>query len=777
MMLYGWLSTEAGLQQQETTSEKWFSWVRYTKLSNVEPVKSLRGMTYMSLRKLLVFLLLTVTNLLDASSYASQSLVETVDGYVVEFRKGKLFLTNLRQGSVVENNEKFPLIEAVLLNEKATFSRGNIFLTPKIKAVGVFASPNLIRKSDKHLTQEYKIIGKCRGTFRIDFMSVSNSSIEIKAEILPPKDKKSTSCNAIKFSYLNLEDEIYSGIGTQVTHLNLNGHKFSSLSQEQGHGKGKQPITWIGNKLGKGAGGLKNFSYAAIPHYISNKGRSFWVDSIDHVHFDFKDKSGTVVLTSKPELNLRINHHLEPKKMVEEFSKKFGVMRALPDWVHKGAMLGIQGGREKIDHALKLLDQHDASISSVWIQDWVGMRSTLFSERLKWNWKLDRTTYPHWEKLVDDYRAKGLEVATYFNPRLITGKECSDPCDFDEALRYGYVVNNKKGNPYFIGNGGFDFVKVDLANPEAVDWYQSRIRDHLKMAPVSGWMVDFSESLPFDARLHGGVDGREYHNRYVDIWGKMNREVADDILGDKAFLFMRGGVLGSHKYVNAHWLGDQLMSWDKYDGMQSALIGSITGGLSGASVNHSDVGGMIRVSVLGYRITRDRLLFLKWLQMNAFSPILRTHEGTSPTLVHQFDSDEYTLKQFAYYTKVFSLLFDYRKSLLALAQKTGIPMMRGLFMEYPNDPRAWVVDDQIMLGSDVLVAPIFDKKQKGRAVYLPKGEWVNIFTGKLYAMDNSGDILVKGALESIPVFVKPKSEVGQRLIKYISENKPPQLKQ
>ena len=96
---------------------------------------------------------------------------------------------------------------------------------------------------------------------------------------------------------------------------------------------------------------------------------------------------GTVVLTSKPKLDLRINHHLTPKKMVEEFSKKFGVMRSLPDWVHKGAMLGIQGGREKIDHSLKLLDEYEASISSVWIQDWVGMRSTLFSERLKWNWK------------------------------------------------------------------------------------------------------------------------------------------------------------------------------------------------------------------------------------------------------------------------------------------------------------------------------------------------------------------------------------------------------
>ena len=275
--------------------------------------------------------------------------------------------------------------------------------------------------------------------------------------------------------------------------------------------------------------------------------------------------------------------------------------------------------------------------------------------------------------------------------------------------------------------------------------------------------------LPFDAILHGGVDGKEFHNRYVEAWGEMNRQVADEIIGDDAFLFMRGGVLGSHTKVNAHWLGDQLMSWDKYDGMQSALIGSITGGLSGAAVNHSDIGGMIRVSVLGYKLTRDRLLFLKWLQMNAFSPILRTHEGTSPTLVHQFDTDEYTLKQFSYYSKIFSLLFDYRKELLNTAQETGIPLMRGMFMEYPNDQKTWKIDDQIMLGSDILVAPIFNKKQKERSVYLPKGRWVDIFTGKEHdTLAGGQDILVKGALEYAPVFVKKDSTVGQTLIKFIT---------
>ncbi|MDB2447026.1 alpha-glucosidase [bacterium] len=710
-----------------------------------------------------------------SSELKSEVKIDMVSGYAIKFEGGKISISNTRLGSVLENSDKFPLIEPVILYEKAKFSRGSIFLTPKIKGAATLSDPVVIEKQSKSIKYNYQMSGKCSGIFEVEFKVVSLSAIDVKAVIKSSTDKNK--CNAVKVSFDNKEKEIFTGIGTQVTNVNLNGKTFMSLSQEQGHGKGKQPITWFGNKFGKGAGGLENFSYAAIPHFISSRGRSFWVDSMEHVHFDFKNEEGTVIMSSTPEMDLRINHHSTPKLLVSAFAEKFGVMKPLPDWSHKGAMLGIQGGRDKIDKALLDLKKHNANMSSVWIQDWVGTRSAMFGERLKWNWKLDRETYPKWEKLVGDYTADGLKILTYFNPRFITGSDCDDPCDFDDALRNDYLVNNPKGNTYFIGNGGFDFAKLDLSNEVAVDWYQDKIRDHLNMAPVSGWMVDFSESLPFDAAMHSGVTGKEYHNRYIEKWGQINREVSDEIVGDDAFLFMRGGVLGSHKYVNAYWLGDQLMSWDKYDGMQSALIGAITGGLSGATVNHSDIGGMIRVNILGFKITRDRKLFLKWLQMNAFSPILRTHEGTKPDLVHQFDSDEYTLSQFAYYSNLFGEMYDYRKMLLKESQEEGLPLMRGMFLEYPLDQRAWTIDDQVMLGRDIIVAPIFNKKLKNRAVYLPRGDWVELFSGKKYTKLNGQNILVNAALESIPVYVRSGSKVGERLIKFVSQNPPPKLEE
>lgn len=699
-----------------------------------------------------------------------QATTESVSDYQIKFENGKIHLSSLKHGSLIENNEDFPLIEPVILYEKTKFSRGSIFITPKLKAVGTLSDPKVTNRGADSISYEYKISGKCSGIMTATFNVVSSTSIDIEASLSSEEESK---CNALRFSFTNLKDEIFTGIGTQVTNLNLNGKSFMSLSQEQGHGKGKQPITWIGNKLGKGAGGLENFSYSAIPHFLSNQHRSFWIESLEYAHFNFEKKEGTSIITSQPSLKIRINHHLSPKHLIGEFTKKFGVMRPLPDWTHKGAMLGIQGGKAKIDKAIKDLEEHDAKISSVWIQDWVGTRSALFSERLKWNWRLDREAYPTWEKMLKEYGEKDLKVLTYFNPRFITGNECGDPCDFDEGLHNGYFVNNQKGNTYFIGNGGFDFAKLDLTNPEAIIWYQNKIRSHLNMGGVNGWMVDFSESLPFDAKLHSGQSGKEFHNQYIAKWGEINRQVADELVGEDAFLFMRGGVLGSHKDVNAYWLGDQLMSWDKYDGMQSALIGAITSGLSGAAVNHSDIGGMIRISVLGFKITRDRPLFLKWMQMNAFTPIFRTHEGTLPDLVHQFDTDEYTLDQFSYYTNVFALMFDYRKELLKEAQTHGTPLMRGMFLEFPEIERTWVIDDQVMLGPDIIVAPIFNKKQESRSVYLPPGEWIELFTGKELVSEEGQDILVNAAVESIPVYVKKGSDVGGKLLEFVKENPPP----
>ena len=221
-------------------------------------------------------------------------------GYTIAFRSGKISLGSTKYEDMLPNDEEFPLIEPVVLQEKVKFSRGNIFLTPKVKAVAELSNPTISEKDSSSITFIYEVKGRCSGQMLTRYRVISSNAIEIRAKLV--NDQEGSQCNGIKFSFKNFDDEIFSGIGTQVTNLNLNGKTFVSLSQEQGHGKGKQPITWIGNKFGKGAGGLENFSYAAIPHFITSMNRSFWVDTINHVHFDFRNKQGTTITSSEPQI-------------------------------------------------------------------------------------------------------------------------------------------------------------------------------------------------------------------------------------------------------------------------------------------------------------------------------------------------------------------------------------------------------------------------------------------------------------------------------------------
>ena len=137
--------------------------------------------------------------------------------------------------------------------------------------------------------------------------------------------------------------------------------------------------------------------------------------------------------------------------------------------------------------------------------------------------------------------------------------------------------------PYLIKSLTIEFAMVDLTNPAAVLWMKGIIRDYsLGEAHSSGWMADFGEYLPFDAVLHSGEAAASYHNRYPEDWARLNMEVLEEEgrTGDVVF-FMRSAWLKSPSYNSLFWEGDQLISWDGDDGLKSALLGALSGGLTG----------------------------------------------------------------------------------------------------------------------------------------------------------------------------------------------------
>ena len=144
-----------------------------------------------------------------------------------------------------------------------------------------------------------------------------------------------------------------------------------------------------------------------------------------------------------------------------------------------------------------------------------------------------------------------------------------------------------------INSLSIKFAIIDLTNPEAWNWTKKLIKENLvEEGRAGGWMHDFGEYLPFDAVLFDGSDPVKYHNKYPADWAAVVKEALSEVPGGEEIVyFMRAGTGKSPKDTRLFWMGDQLVSWDAYDGIQSALIGLMNAGMSGSTLGHSDIGG------------------------------------------------------------------------------------------------------------------------------------------------------------------------------------------
>ena len=690
--------------------------------------------------------------------------------FTITWQHHSLQITHTSGRILLQSPPDTPFISPAVINDGAT-PGVTIRFNPQIKlnpsVLGTITKLN-DETGPQSVMYAINLNQFCRKYVLVTFTEIHAQALEVSAKIAEasPHEPYHRSCEALAMTLSSHNHERFVGLGTQTTLLNLNGHRFTTLSQEQGHGRGLQPLTWITNQFGKGTGGDETTSYHTVNHVLSNHLRSFWLYSERHAHFDFSQPTTVTIAPTEPFLRMRFNLGHSVQDLVQEFAGEFGTTKPIPQWVHRGAIMGLQGGESHVTDTIETLRDYNTPITSIWIQDWLGSFKTLIGQRLVWHWKTDHKLYPYWDQFVKDLTHQNLNVLSYFNPRI--KNSCVESCYFQMAKHNEYLVKNRLGEPYLIGNGGFDFAKIDLFHLSAKNWLAELIRDHFRRAPVKGWMADFSEAVPLDAVLADGTTGMASHNRYIYEWAKFNGQLIDEI--DDGFVFMRSGILGSHQFVHAFWLGDQLTTWDRYDGLHSTIIGLITSGLSGALVNHSDIGGLtnLRIPFITH-LKRTKELFLRWMQMNAFTPIFRTHEGLRPQLAHQFNSDHHTLAEFARYARIFASLFPYRQKLVTQTQ-VGIPMVRGMFFEYPHLNEAWLIDDQFMLGDELIIAPVVEPAATQRSVFLPPGCWIEVFSQTVYNISSARHITVAISADHIPVFALQHSQAYQLLTDVIRAN-------
>lgn len=390
----------------------------------------------------------------------------------------------------------------------------------------------------------------------------------------------------------------------------------------------------------------------------------------------------------------------------------------LPDWAHDGMIVAVQGGMERVtEKALEMLDR-GVKLAGVWSQDWSGRKVTAVGKQVYWNWEADESYYPGFEKNIAALKEKGVHFLAYINPYLVKGGRL-----YNECAEKGMLIRDRKGEIYHVKSTTFDAGMLDLTYPAAVEFIKEvLIKRNMLDRGVDGYMADFGEYLPVDCVLYDG-DPAAMHNEWPTLWAKINREAVDSHpRAEEIFFFTRSGYNGAQRYTTMMWNGDQHVDFSADYGMPCVMPATFNLGFSGMAAVHSDVGGFISFASLA----RSRELLIRWTEMNAFSPLMRSHETIRPDVnVQPYNED--VIKFTASLSRVHAALKPYLVQCMKEAEE-GIPVMRPDFYE-SGDFASHSEDHVYLLGRDVFVAPVIAAGATEREVTLPQGEWVKFFDG------------------------------------------------
>ena len=562
----------------------------------------------------------------------------------------------------------------------------------------------------------------------------------------------------------SVADERFWGFGVQYSELDLKGRVVPVVVQEQGIGRGLQPLSDFMNQLTGGSAGSWSSTYAAVPQYVTSRGRGLFLENPEYAEFDLSVPDRAVVTSFASAMHARILAGHAPLDLIEAYTGVVGRMRPLPAWMDGGAIVGMQGGTQAVLDRLQKLETAGAPIAAFWLQDWVGQRHELIGTFLWWNWEVDAAHYPDWAGLVATLAGKGIRVLTYLNPMLVDPKDKGNVVRnlYQEAHDQGLFVQDAKGADHPV-NLAFTAYLLDLSRDATRAWVKGVIRDQLLGSGASGWMGDFGESLPFDGVIADAAGPLAWHNRYPLAWQQVQAEaVAEAGRTDDVVFFSRSGTTRSPGVARLFWLGDQLASWDAFDGLKTVVTGLLSAGFAGFALEHADIGGYTSVVIGDFDYHRTKELFLRGCELSAFTAAYRTHEGSRPDLNWQFWSDAETLAHFARFAGVHKALAPYRRGLMDEAATKGWPLVRALPLHYPDDPAGYGLRGQFLLGSEYLVLPVLDEGAVDVTGVFPAGTWVGIWDGAEFA---------GGATRTVPapigrpaVFFRKGSTEGARLV-------------
>jgi len=321
----------------------------------------------------------------------------------------------------------------------------------------------------------------------------------------------------------------------------------------------------------------------------------------------------------------------------------------------------------------------------------------------------DSAVFPDPAGLIKRLHEKGYRVCVWTNPYIAQMSSL-----FAEAKEKGYLIKRPDGSVWQWDLWQPGMAIVDFTNPDACIWFQSKLQKLIDIG-VDSFKTDFGERIPTDVIYSDGSDPMRMHNYYPYLYNKVVFELLERKPNKETVVFARSATAGCQKFP-IHWGGDNEST---FESMAGTLRGGLSMALSGFGYWSHDIGG--------FEGTPNPDVFKRWVAFGLLSSHSRLHGSGSYRVPWLIDDEASVVTKF--FTDLKILLMPYILKMSEIVHTQGVPMMRPMMMEFPEDPSCLYLDRQYMLGESILVAPIFNSDGVAD-FYLPEGKWTSLITGE-----------------------------------------------
>ncbi len=475
-------------------------------------------------------------------------------------------------------------------------------------------------------------------------------------------------------------------------------------------------------------------AYKNIPFYLTNRGYGVFINHPERVSLEVGSEKVERVQFSVPgeTLDYFLIYGPTPKQVLARYTALTGRPALPPAWSfglwlttsfttnydEKTVTGFIQG---MADRGLPL---HVFHFDCFWMKEF------------QWcDFEWDRQVFPDPPAMLKRLKERGLRICVWINPYIAQNSAL-----FEEGMAQGFLVKKAGGEVWQWDRWQAGMGLVDFTNPAACRWFGDKLRALLDMG-VDCFKTDFGERIPTDVVYFDGSDPLRMHNYYTFLYNRTVFEVLENRLGSgEAAVFARSATTGGQQFP-VHWGGDSTAT---FESMAESLRGGLSLGLSGFGFWSHDIGG--------FEQTASADVYKRWCAFGLLSSHSRLHGSSSYRVPWLFDEEAVDVLRF--FTNLKCQLMPYLFNAAIVAHQTGIPVMRAMLLEFPDDPGCDTLDRQYMLGSALLIAPVFSSNGSVE-YYLPEGKWIHFLTGQ--TLSGGRWQREKHGYLSLPLMVRPNT--------------------